>query len=205
MCYINWRPDEYDPPTSPGVRPVPQLKWATPVDIVELGASLEAFLAQESQITTLRLCHRFGDGSLSQLPQEILDRIIADVRHAQEDLVRPEWDRKLRCFQGRCTRQQHLRFADPDYEDLWEMIFVDGCYGRYEGPPLNRVDFTEDQMKDMVDEELIEDGYHSWDEDVLESHWDEQYLWLDMVCICKKSTNAQLKRPTFIQLLEVSS
>jgi hypothetical protein len=79
MCYISWRPDDYDEPRSPGLRPVPQLRWVIPVDIVELGASLEAMQEQHPQVTTLRLCHRFGEGALPTLPQEILDYIIDNV------------------------------------------------------------------------------------------------------------------------------
>lgn len=47
---------------------MPSLVWAMPVDIVELGASLEIYSAQLQQATTLRLCHRFGGGALSKLP-----------------------------------------------------------------------------------------------------------------------------------------
>lgn len=204
MCYINWSPDGYDPPASLCVRPAPQLKWATPVDIVELGASLEAFLAQLSQILSLRLCHRYGDSSLSKVPQEILDHIISDIHHAYKDLIRPEWDRKLRCFQGRCNRQDHVNFSQEiDYEELWEAIYVEGRYGSGV-KPLWREDFTKEQVRKMVDEEMEEEGYLSWDDDILENHWDKQHQWLKMVCTCKKMmTTAQLERPTFRQLLNV--
>lgn len=109
MCYLNWRPEywEFSPP-SPGPRSMPRLDWAVPVDIVSLGASLEAFSNQLQQNTTLRLCHRFGDGPLSMLPQEILDQVIGEAHKVERDTLWSKWESNFMCYQDRCSRFHHL-------------------------------------------------------------------------------------------------
>jgi len=69
MCVLNFRPydeKEIDHPLPHGQ---PKLIWAIPVDMSEVGTSLEAYLETLPQATALRLCHRFRDCSLSNLPQ----------------------------------------------------------------------------------------------------------------------------------------
>ena len=106
---------DYDYPPSP--RPAPRLAWAAPVDIIELGTSLEAYERQLPAVTTLRLCHRFGDGSLSQLPQEILDHVVSEVHQEDKAAIKPKWERNFACFQGRCTPAQH--FEPNQIKRIW--------------------------------------------------------------------------------------
>ncbi|KAH7090449.1 hypothetical protein FB567DRAFT_589847 [Paraphoma chrysanthemicola] len=190
MCFINHLPPDYmDEPASPGPRPAPQLKWVVPVDIVALGASLEALLKQTQQITTLRLCHRFGNTALSSLPQEILDQIISETYRTAKLSCLPKWDQKFRCFQGRCNRDYHEHSHDLTTEYLWRSNYVERRNGVYEGEALNPDDYTEEEKREMVEDQIEEDEYESWDDGIVEDHWDTQADWLDLLCRCKKPIN----------------
>jgi len=205
MCHTNWKPDAYETePRTPGLRPVPQLKWVIPVDIVELGASLEANLKQRSQVKTLRLCHRFGEGALSKVPQEILDYIISHTHQLEKAKVLPKWYKALRCFQGRCTREQHLRENSLQTEYLFNIMFVDSEAGIYKDTPLDPQNYTEEEMRDMVEDQIDEDGYESWDDSEVERHWVEQDNWLDLVCQCENTASGTQKGVRFSQLVDVS-
>ena len=205
MCHTNWKPDAYETEArTPGLRPVPQLKWVIPVDIVELGASLEARLKQRSQVKTLRLCHRFREGALSKLPQEILDYIISQTHQLEKAEILPKWYKALRCFQGRCTRGQHVYENSLQPEYLFNTMFVECWGGGYEGPPLDPQDYTEEETRDMVEDEIDENGYESWDDSVVERHWEEQDNWLDLVCQCENTAAGNQKDVRFPQLVDVS-
>jgi hypothetical protein len=189
MCYINWRPEElgYDAP-EPGFRPSPRLVWALPVDIVELGASLESFSTQLKQNTTLRLCHRFGEGPLSKLPQEILDQVISHAHEAMKKGLRSKWNQNYMCYQGRCFRSHHYGPGDPVFEEIWSYVAanLDG-----EDRPVER-DYTEEERMVMVHEYLDDDGNDSFDDFTWEEHFEQQQAWVHQVCTCKdaKKTNS---------------
>ncbi|KAH7075683.1 hypothetical protein BKA63DRAFT_490637 [Paraphoma chrysanthemicola] len=185
MCFINYMPpDQDDEPLKPGPRPVPQLRWAAPVDIVALGAGLEAFLQQLQQVKALRLCHRFGDRTLSSLPREVLDQIISEMYRVQKLPYLSDWDQKFRCFQGRCNREYHLHPDALTTEYLWHSNYVErrsGVYG----------------------DQIEEDGYESWDESVLRDHCEGQDTWLGMVCRCREPTNRSEVNVPFARLASI--
>lgn len=190
MCCINWRPGEYDySPRSPGPRPLPQLKWAIPLDPVKLGASLEAFYNQLPRITTLRLCHRFSTGPLSTLPQEILDHIISKAHQLEQTDVERKWEKKFCCFQGRCTRADHLEPNMLNIENAWHLMFTYGkcgcgCEGRV-GGPLDPYDYTTEEKEEMVLDQINESG-HYCDDRIYVAHSSKHSDWLKLVCLCKK-------------------
>jgi hypothetical protein len=205
MCYINWRPDPwaFAPPT-PGLRPLPRFGWVTPINIVELDAILEVYLKQIEQNTTLRLCHRFGDGPLSKLPQEILDHIISERHESAKEMIRSKWNQNYRCFQGRCTPGQHLEPGESITEEIWQSRFVDNAYS-YGHSPRNAQDFTEEQKLEMVGRYLEEDGYDPYDEYLWDIHDGRQNAWLNQICLCRQKDNSDTKKGSaFPSLTNVS-
>jgi len=66
-------------------------------------------------------------------------------------------------------------------------MFADGGYATQDGIPLDPKDYSTEQMREMVQDQVDEDGYESWDEGLIDIHHDSQGSWLDMVCQCKKT------------------
>jgi hypothetical protein len=184
MCYIRYRPEQfmYEPP-SPGPRPLPRLTWAVPVDVTELGVSLEAYTNQLSQQITFRLCHRFGAGALAQLPQEIVDHIIGDAHQLEKTALHSKWIKDFNCFQGRCTRGQHFVPYGVHTEDVWQNLFVDGNFSDDDEGPLHKGGYSEKEKAVMV-EDFIDESEEFCDELVWELHDQAEEAWLDRVCLC---------------------
>lgn len=162
MCNIHWRPDFFDDIPEPAPRPRPQLKWVIPVDAAQLGASLEGYRDQLPAITTLRLCHRFGGGALSQLPQEILDHIVSDVHRTATAAVQLKWKQTFACFQGRCSRLYHATNSPVDDDDIWLDYF--GVDDDHSDEALNPDDYTAEEKAEMIDDYEQSHGYDSWPE-----------------------------------------
>ncbi|KAH7399003.1 hypothetical protein DE146DRAFT_514899 [Phaeosphaeria sp. MPI-PUGE-AT-0046c] len=201
MCYINWDPEmwEYDA-ISPGPRPSPRLAWSLPVDVVELGVSLEAFSTQLTQNTTLRLCHRFGHGSLTTLPQEILDQIISHAHETMKATLRGKWEQNYLCFQSRCSRyHHHNEYWRPDIQDPK----VAAAWFRAIRPDEKLEDFTDEGYL-MLPEELTE----SDDEDcepewVWDVHKERQGEWLNQLCLCHGASSSSRAEPGFLPLYKL--
>jgi hypothetical protein len=191
----------YQPP-SPVLRPLPRLTWAVPVDITELGASLEAYSNQLSQQITFRLCHRFGGGALAQLPQEIVDHIISDAHQLEKIALHPKWFQEFTCFQGRCTRGQHFVPYGVHTEDVWQSLFVDGYFSDDNGGPLNEDDYSAKERAVMV-EEFINEGEDPWQELVWELHDQTEESWLKRVCLCNPAKASKENMVNFTQLNNV--
>lgn len=204
MCYINLR-DEWDESLyEPGPRPAPRLTWALPVDVVELGVGLEAYSVQLPQITTLRLCHRFGVGPLCSLPQEILDQIISQAQQSMRDELRPKWTRNNLCFQGRCLRSHHFSAQDSYIDDLLE-IMMDTEFERAGRYRKDLTACTEEEKLDLLREYLDDNEFDEYDEQVYDRHYERRNDWLDQICRCReKSTDAGVA-PSFDQLYKVST
>jgi hypothetical protein len=195
MCYTHVLPESwYDYPQSPGPRAIPRLVWATPVDIVELGSSLEAYSDQLQANTTLRLCHRFGDGLLSKLPQEILDQIISVAHRMQKHKTRFKWKQHYLCFQGRCTGAHHFKPYGPLTEEAWHYLFVDemSSNGKLIEKPS---DYTEKQRLNILEDYLDHDDC---------GHLDRSDSWLGQVCLCKEDTDPTRKEGIFTRFNNVS-
>ncbi|KAF1851796.1 uncharacterized protein K460DRAFT_41392 [Cucurbitaria berberidis CBS 394.84] len=184
MCYINWRPNDWSySPSSPYPRPSPRLAWAAPVDILEFGASIEAYSTQLRQINTLRLCHRFRTGPLSELPQEVLDHIISSLHNMQKAATKPKWERSFACFNNTCTRGHHFPPYSKALDEAWNLIMDDmGSEDSW----TYKDDPSEEDKVSMLEDYL--DGnteiFVEWAADL---HSDEQDRWLDMLCPCKSA------------------
>jgi hypothetical protein len=64
MCMLNFTPFDSEEADYPLPRGRPRLAWAVPVNMSELGASLQVIVDTVPQTSTLRLCHCFGKGLL---------------------------------------------------------------------------------------------------------------------------------------------
>jgi hypothetical protein len=185
---------------SPPPRPLPRLAWATPVDIVELGSSIEAYERQLPAITALRLCHRFGDGPLSQLPQEILDQVVSEVHEGEEAGSKPKWERNHACFQGICTTSQHL---SPELiEEIWDEVFVFGELlwdeeEAYTDPDSYSTEEKASMVMDYVDRNHIDFDDWPW-----ETHDTRQDAWVDLLCTCERPSVPKVV-PAFARLNKV--
>jgi hypothetical protein len=201
MCFIHWTPEtwEWEAP-SPPPRPLPRLAWATPIDIEKLGSSIEAYERQLPAITTLRLCHRFGDGPLSQLPQEILDQIVSNVHQREISECKPKWERNYACFQDSCTTGQHL---EPWLiNELWDEVFVMGGDLLEDeesdfDPDVYSAEEKASKVIDYVDNNHMELGEWVW-----ETHDARQGAWLALLCTCE-SRSVPKAVPAFARLNKV--
>lgn len=203
MCVISYHPDiDYDSP-GPTSRARPLLAWALPVDVVELGASLEAYSCQLSQITTFRLCTKLGHGPISSLPQEIIDQIIDHAQEAMKAQLRPKWNLNYLCFQGRCERAHHFTPNGRMVDSMWNYVWNEESYA-WDRPAEEVIDATDEDKQEMVREYLEDNGYESYDESVYEEHRQRQDLWLDQVCRCYGKSAGSQERRSFVHLHKVS-
>ena len=75
------------------------------------GAHLDAYVTTLPVIYQLRLCNRFGKGPesyVTKLPVELVTKIESGILHAAKEEAVPRWDVALRCFEQRCTFEEHL-------------------------------------------------------------------------------------------------
>lgn len=211
MCYLQYSLDEddydYDREYSPAPRPLPRLRWAIPVDAVKLGASLTAYEEQLPRTNALRLCHRFGDGLLSTIPQEILDLIVRKLYLSSRQAKLSEWDSTSKCFQGRCRRSHHVKLDDDEVEGMWNAFYNNqaGCCERHRrDEDLDPADYDNEEKRKMVDDYIDNDGDLLFDS-VSEAHEMARDRWLDMLCLCKDSPRPHSAPKTFKHLQTVSS
>ncbi|KAH8717040.1 hypothetical protein GQ44DRAFT_829512 [Phaeosphaeriaceae sp. PMI808] len=149
MCHLGELFYRSDIPPDKSLNPPPRLVWAVPIDIVELGASLEAYSNQLLQVKILSLCHRFGGGPLSLLPQEIIDHIISDLHLIEKTALLPKWNNDFVCFQGFCRLVDHSLT-----DEIWYEVFVDRRTGNYTGPLLKMENYIAAERAEMLQEHL---------------------------------------------------
>jgi hypothetical protein len=181
MCQLNDNPydygDLYYP--SPPARPIPRLDWAIPIDITELGASLEAYCHLKVSVKMLRLCHRFRPGPLSTLPEEVLEQIIQEAHLSRKHQSLPTWKNLYACFQGRCTLEQHFLPDDPNTEHEWLKLYADVSDWNEEASG-NPADYTAEEKSETMKGVLINDP-----ELHIQMHIDFISAWLKHTCLCK--------------------
>ncbi|KAF2027553.1 hypothetical protein EK21DRAFT_91466 [Setomelanomma holmii] len=185
MCFPNYVPCDSDGPEYPIPRGAPRLAWVIPVDIGKLGATLQAFTDTLPQVTTLRLCHRFRNCTLSQLPQEILDHVIDHVRRAMRTQIRPAWKQDFICFQGICPPEEHYTTYDDRIEKIWqkEIIEKNAIWFYKDVNP----DSCSEEKKVKIVQETIESDWELHQEEYGWSlHDDASLRWLDRTCTCPR-------------------
>jgi hypothetical protein len=175
---------------------MPRLAWVAPVDVLDLRSSIEAYERQLPTINTLRLCHRFGDSPLSQLPQEILDHVISDVHLEDKAEIKAQWDQHFACYHGDCTTGQHL---DPMLiEEIWDLV----CEALWDDDEsADPGSFSDEERTRMVVEHMDNHPY-GYDEYVWDTHDQMQTAWLDLFCTCRQPT-APNTVPKFARLNKV--
>jgi hypothetical protein len=196
MCLLNFTPlDDEEPDFFQFPRGRPRLAWAIPISMSELGASLQAIANTEPQTTTLRLSHRFGDTSLSKLPQELLDQIIGHVENAARKDCLPTWYQDSVCWQGTCLREDHYTVHNELVQELWQKIFIDKHYG-----PTCTHGKQDSTVNEATKVEMVRD-WMSCDTDAYEEekgwslHFDAQIRWIHRTCTCPEqhaTTGGQL-------------
>jgi hypothetical protein len=105
--------------TAPSCRTTTALTWAVPVDIVKLGASLEAYLTLKPRITALRLCNKLGRGPdvfVNSLPLELINMIIAYLLVPEQRCQEVKWRTIQSCSENRCIPSDHA--SGGDFDDL---------------------------------------------------------------------------------------
>lgn len=211
MCFLDYRPDleDFDDPLEfgPVPRSYPRLAWAVPVDTAELGASLETFEMLSPQIRALRLCHRFANGPLSALPQELLDHIIGLMYlHTRGALVE-RWNNKFRCFQGRCTSVDHLEMDDEEIQDIWTALFSHGdnacCHRNRHDGDFDPTDYGIEEKREIVEKFINEEGDWAF-ETIDQAHETAREDWLDILCLCKTRAHQTPALKTFFQYQKAS-
>jgi hypothetical protein len=185
MCLLNYTPFEEEGPDYPFQRGRPMLAWAIPVNMNGLGASLQAIADTMPQTTTLRLAHRFRDGPLTKLPQELLEQIVSYVQDAAQDKFRPAWYQDSVCWQGTCLPEDHFGFYNDDVEKLWQEIFVNRSHGPATRLKEGKVR-TEAKKLKMVQDWMSGDGMMYDKEEWWSLHFDGQFRWIDRTCTCSE-------------------
>jgi hypothetical protein len=151
----------------------------------ELGASVEAFSDTISQVTTLQLCHRFSQGSLSRLPQEIVEQIINEIRRLAYDAVALGWHHDFKCFQNRCAPEDHFHTYGPHVETAFESIsaFIEDHRCAKHKPDLENL--TDAKKTELVHDEVGSNpGFFMESEDGLDMHFSAQFRFIRRTCLC---------------------
>jgi hypothetical protein len=162
----------------PAPRPIPRLAWAVPVDISDLGPSIEAYSKLQKEVLTLRLCHRFRpESSISKLPQEILENTIEKLLHSERHELQKEWKQDFACFQGKCTLKQHYRPYCAHTEEIFQLLIATD----YE---LDPSDFDDEDKAEYIEDFLEENPGVFTSEDFREVHGIIVDKWLERSCLC---------------------
>lgn len=92
------------------------LAWATPVNLVQLGARLEAYAETKAGITTFRIAARHSTlAPFHKLPEEILSMIASEVREIAFNGNLKFWTRVRECLSNDCSKLDHARSVSRRY------------------------------------------------------------------------------------------
>jgi hypothetical protein len=204
MCMLNFRPYDEDGPDYPLPRGRPRVAWVVPINMYNLGASLQALADTAPQTTTLRLCHRFRDGPLSRLPQELLEPIITEIQRVARAKFRPEWYQDSVCWQGTCLDEDHYSVYGDHVEELWQKIYIKKQYGK---TWQKKVEGKADAEKaGMVQDWIRSDPRIFSDMDGYTLHVDARFRWLERICLCLEDESLPEQTPGhFVPLNNVSN
>ncbi|KAF2130769.1 hypothetical protein P153DRAFT_395197 [Dothidotthia symphoricarpi CBS 119687] len=190
MCILNYRPYDDEGPDVPPQRAQPRLTWAIPVDMSKLGARLQAYSETMPQVTMLRLCHRFGNVALSNLPLELLERIVEALQQSVRADTWPAWRQDLRCFEGICLPEQHCEYYNEHVESMWQEIFAASS----DEDAKSKEDYTNAQKVDMVTDSI---AYDPESELVMKAHYDARFRWVGRTCQCVEGYGEDATRGAF--------
>lgn len=137
------------------------LAWAVEVDPVMLQAHMEVYIAHKPAITTLRLCSRFGHGSIARLPREFVDSVEKLLIVEAAEVAEREWSMRKRCLQLECVPRDHL---DEFLTDEWTWHFKQG-----EGDIRFLNEYLEERAREDVAPELHCSAVQEWNDCFLDS------------------------------------
>lgn len=93
-----------------------EFRWAIPVNLTRLVASLEALTSIDPAARTLRLCKRFREcPTITKLPVEIIEMIIKAMLEQERNYQDELWSRAQACGESRC---EHVNL--PVQESIWD-------------------------------------------------------------------------------------
>ncbi|TKA49281.1 hypothetical protein B0A49_12823 [Cryomyces minteri] len=143
------------------------IAWGIPVDIVRLGAHLEAYLQMKPTIAALRLSHRFGRGPeahITMLPTEIIGMIEEELLMQPRRDAYSSWSEAGQCFRETCRPRDH--FTKEQVQDIMDDMGMD----------LSDSD-TESELMDSADDFLGDNPDFFW-----ETHMAQKERWRALVC-----------------------
>lgn len=184
MCRRNWQVYDEEGPDFPLPLAQPRLMWAIPVSMSELGASIEAYSDTIPQVTTLRLCHRFGRTSLSRLPQEIIEHVADEIRRMAYDNTAPGWNKDFKCFQNRCAPEDHYD-PDEDFPDELLELSLDAHFCTMHRPDIT--DLTSEEKVAMIRRRQSEDPVFFSGMGGYEAHFEASSDFIERTCMCYPS------------------
>jgi hypothetical protein len=201
---LNYTPYDSEGPEFPLPRGRPRLVWVIPVDMGELGASLQAISFSMPQTTTLRLCHRFRGGPLSRLPQELLEQIVDEVQQKAKAEQRPKWYQDSVCWQGTCLPEDHYSVYNDTLEKLWQKIYIEKAYGPTYGAHIEGLK-KEDKVEMVQGWIGCRPNFDDIHEGLIDLHYEATSRWLDRTCLCPRDRRAVTANGgSFVPLNEVS-
>lgn len=146
------------------------LTYAVPVHVLDLGASLKAYIDTLPVTNQLRLCNRFGQGNqafITKLPVELLGLVEYYVKRPVRKGFRAGWKKDLKCFEQKCSFLDHLSWEQKlEIYQVWA-----DQMGVYSEPP--REEPTEKDVNAVVEEMMDEDKV----DDDFSVHWARRSDW----------------------------
>ena len=184
--------------------------WGVPVNIMELGPHLEAYVETKPVIDTLRLCNRFGQGPnvhINKLPHELILMIEEELQEKPRRNAFWDWDVDFACFEGRCDIHDHF---DPEEIEEFEQDVMDqmggyrghGC-GEEDCECAELFDDTDDSLDDEESANAVFDMMKD-SESRFEVHWSRRTDWQLRVCQHPESANPNPIRGQFGKYDKVS-
>ena len=101
--------------------------WATPVNVYDLGARLEAYVEGKATISTFRSCigNAHTDAPLTKLPPELVEIVADYVRRPILERRQKTWEASRCCCQRMCFPTDHL--TDAQISNYKVDLFGEDC------------------------------------------------------------------------------
>lgn len=107
------------------------LAWATPVNLAQLGARLEAYAEMKVAITTFRIAARHSTlAAFHDLPEEILSMIASEVREITFNRKLKYWTRVKECLSNNHCKIAHARHVSKHYTNS-SLLSDDEVYEKF--------------------------------------------------------------------------
>jgi hypothetical protein len=145
---------------------------AVQVNVVHLGAHLEAYVNLLPMFNTLRLCNRFGRGpesDITRLPPELISIIEDFLLLEERSKTSAAWHTDFSCYQLLCDPEDHI--TTEQFEQYLQKAKADKTMGAPTAEPDDD-DGDDDDPEDRVHHHLVIE-FDEWSE----AHWDRSFSW----------------------------